>query len=158
LFAPPSPTGSSFVEHLLDSLPRRSLDYRLMLTGMADSFVTDLTHVNRVGQHLIERSSPEPNSARPRAGSRHTLLSKQSTCGLVLPDPADGFELDVKLKDQSHGLSFFRVNYQMAIADVIAEWYRASHPHPLLLRSRDLVADAFAGHFAFEPGQTRAAR
>jgi hypothetical protein len=46
----------------------RDLDYRLMLTGMADSFVTDLTYVNRVRQHLIERTSTEANPAGPDTG------------------------------------------------------------------------------------------
>jgi hypothetical protein len=39
-----------------------------MLTGMADSFVTDLTYVNRVRQHLIERTSTEANPAGPDTG------------------------------------------------------------------------------------------
>src|SRR5205807_755115 len=60
--------SSSLLEHLLDPLPPRSLDYRLMLTGMANSFVTDLTYVNRVRQHLIERTSTEANPAGPDTG------------------------------------------------------------------------------------------
>jgi hypothetical protein len=59
----------SLLEHLLDSLPQGFLDYRLMLTRMAKAFVTDLTYVNWVREHLIKRTSTEPSS---NAGGRST--------------------------------------------------------------------------------------
>ena len=67
-FARSTQHRDALLEHPLDSLPQRPLDYRLMLTGMADSFVMDLTYVNRVRQHLIERTSTEANPAGPDTG------------------------------------------------------------------------------------------
>ena len=42
---------------------------------------------------------------------------------------------------------------QLAVLDRVAERRHTAHPHPLLLRSGDLVADAFAGHLALELGK-----
>jgi hypothetical protein len=41
-------------ELLLRSLPRRTIQYRFMLTGMADAFVTDFTDVNRIREQRIK--------------------------------------------------------------------------------------------------------
>ena len=57
-----------------------------MLTGIADSFVTDLTHVNRVRQQVIERASAEPELRRERTPAfRYPSAWRQSTCGPVRP-------------------------------------------------------------------------
>jgi hypothetical protein len=48
------------------------------------------------------------------------------------------------------GLGFGSIHDKLAVLDVIAERRQAPHPHALLLRGRDLVADALAGHLALE--------
>ena len=66
-----------------------------------------------------------------------------------------GAELNEPLENPAHrrGLGF--VDDQLAVdrVVVIAEGHIAVHPHALLLRDGDLVADAFADHLALEPGE-----
>ena len=42
------------------------------------------------------------------------------------------------------------VDHELAVLDVVAERHEAAHPHPLLARRGELVADALADHLALE--------
>ena len=50
-------------ELLLRSLPHRTIQYRFVLTGMADVFVADPTDVNRIREQRIKCSARESVSA-----------------------------------------------------------------------------------------------
>jgi hypothetical protein len=50
----------------------------------------------------------------------------------------------------AHGLGLGKVDNERALARVIAERWVAAHPHALLFRRGDLVADAFPGDLALE--------
>jgi hypothetical protein len=52
-----------------------------------------------------------------------------------------------------HCVRLVRDDSELVILDAIAERWHAAHPHALLLRGGDLVANAFAGDFAFELGE-----
>src|ERR1700737_1128710 len=77
---------------------------------------------------------------------------KPETVGLLL-DPAHAAELTIESEDAAHRLGLGRVDDERALARVIAERHIAAHPHALLLRRGDLVADAFAGDLALELGK-----
>ena len=47
-------------------------------------------------------------------------------------------------------MSLLLIDDQLPILDVVAERRQAAHPHALLLRRGDLVADSLAGHFPFK--------
>src|SRR5436190_21261792 len=59
-------------------------------------------------------------------------------------------ELAVAIRDPPHGLGLRGQEYQLTILDRVAERGDAAHRHPLLLRSGDLVADAFPDDLALE--------
>jgi len=49
--------NSVLLKLLLGSFPRHSIYDRLMLTGMAEVLVPDLTYVNRIREERVERHS-----------------------------------------------------------------------------------------------------
>ena len=57
-------TGRLFLKLLLGSLPHRSIHDRLMLTGMAEVLVPDLTYVNRIQEKRVKCPSGERVPAR----------------------------------------------------------------------------------------------
>jgi hypothetical protein len=56
-------------------------------------------------------------------------------------------------EDQPDGRRLRLIDDQLAVLDVVAERHVAAHPHALLLRRGDLVADALAGDLALELGE-----
>ena len=82
-----------------------------------------------------------------------SIVSRQPTCGRVPPDPAQGLVFKIKPEYQTHRLGFGLIYEQSVIAQVVAQRRGAAHPHAFLLGSGDLVADAFAGNFAFKLGK-----
>ena len=49
-----------------------------------------------------------------------------------------------------HGPCFRRFDHQMTVLDPVAQRHHAAHPHALLLRGSDLVADALGGDLTLE--------
>lgn len=65
--------------------------------------------------------------------------------------PADelrGLRLPVSPEDAPHGLGLFGDDHQAAVGDPVAEGDASAHPHSLLLRGRELVADALGDDLA----------
>jgi hypothetical protein len=60
--------NSMFLKLLLGSLPHRSIHDRLMLTGMAEVLVPDLTYVNRIREERVKCPSGERVPARLDSG------------------------------------------------------------------------------------------
>lgn len=59
----------------------------------------------------------------------------------------------IEIKQGSDGLCFRLHNLQRPAIRLVAERDTATHPQPLLLRGRNLVANAFGGDFPFELGK-----
>src|SRR5207237_4258072 len=74
---------------------------------------------------------------------------KSKAVGLLL-DPAHTAELTIESEDAAHRVGLGRVDDEGALARVIAERHIATHPHALLFRRGDLVADALAGDLSLE--------
>jgi hypothetical protein len=72
--------------------------------------------------------------------SRSALSSKTAQFGIAPEDHPDSQRLRL-----IHG--------QLALLDVVTERHIAAHPHALLLRGRNFVADALAGDLALELGE-----
>src|ERR1700758_2624000 len=78
--------------------------------------------------------------------------AKPETVGPLL-DPAHAAELTIESEDAAHRLGLGRVDDERALARVIAQRHIAAHPHTLLFRRGDLVADAFTGDLPLELGK-----
>src|SRR5271156_3000261 len=95
------------------------------------------------------------NGLRSKAGKVRpsgALRVQLEAVGLLL-DSAHAAELTVEREDAAYGLGLGRVDDERALARVVAQRHIAAHPHALLLRGGDLVADAFAGDFPLELGK-----
>src|SRR5437764_4112992 len=74
---------------------------------------------------------------------------KPETVGLLL-DSTHAAELSIESEDAADGLGLGRVDDERALVGVIAQRDISAHPHALLLRGGDLVADALAGDLPLE--------
>src|SRR5467141_2579196 len=126
-----------------------------MLSGVELALVRDLTDVNRVRQQVVDMSAREGSAAALDAARRRAALRAEPQAVGLLLDPAHAAELMIKGEDTTHGLSLGRVDDERALARIVAERHNTAHPHALLLRGGDLVADPFAGELALELGKGR---
>src|SRR5258707_4137107 len=62
-------------------------------------------------------------------------------------------QVEIAREDQPDCRSFFLVDHQFAVLDLIAEGNHATDPKPLLLGGRDFVSDALAGDLSLELGE-----
>src|SRR3984893_12072257 len=104
--------------------------------------------VSASAKTLITASSISGAASRHRAA----LGAEPQAVGLSL-DPAHAAELTIKGEDATHGLRLGRVDDERALARVVAERHITAHPHALLLRGGDLVADPFSGDLTLELGK-----
>src|SRR6202045_2322281 len=124
-----------------------------MLSGVELALVRDLTDVNRVRQEVVDMSARKGFAAALDAARRRAALRAEPQAIGLLLDPAHAAELVIKGEDATHGLRLDGVDDERAFARVVAERHVTTHPHPLLLRGGDLVADPFASDLALELGK-----
>src|SRR4051812_48905478 len=133
-----------------NSGPALIVDQRRLLAGVELTLVRYLAGVNWVREQCVEMTAREGFAATLGAIRSCTgFRAKPETVGLLL-DPAHAAELMVKSEDAAHRLGLGRVDDQCALVGVIAQRHIAAHPHALLLRGGDLVADAFTGDLPLE--------
>src|ERR1700738_2844684 len=121
-----------------------------MLSGIGAALVRGLTDVNRVRQQSVDMSAQEGFAAALDAARRRAALRPEPQAVGLLLDPAHAAEFTIKGEDAAHGLGLRRVDNECALARVVAERRITAHPHPLLLRGGDLVADPLAGDLPLE--------
>src|SRR5438105_3687370 len=140
-------------ELVSNSSPGLIVDQRRVLAGVELTLVRNLPGVDRVRQQCVEVTAREGLAAALGAiRCRAAFRPKSKAVGLLL-DPAHTTELTIESEEVAHRLGLGRVDDERALARVIAERHTAAHPHALLFRGRDLVADALAGDFALELGK-----
>src|ERR1700730_4914136 len=142
--------GSIAGELLLNCIPQRLIDDRRVLATMELALVNDLAEIGAVLQHLVERAARKrlpahepPGSARPRLAfdpARFELRLQQS----------DRAEFGIAAENQPNGIGLAVDHDELVVLHSIPERRHATHPHPLLLRGGDLVADALADDLALE--------
>ena len=91
-------------------------------------------------------------AGQPSAGAFTALAHNTQPVELGL-EQRDRAQFRIAPEDQPDGRRLRLIDDQFAVLDVIAERHVAAHPHALLLRRRDLVADALAGDLALELGE-----
>src|SRR5206468_1463544 len=100
-------------------------------------------------QQSVDVSAREGFATALGAARRRAALCAEPEAVGRLLDPAHATDLAIKGENATHGLGLGRVDDQRALARVVAERHIAAHPHALLLRGGDLVADPFAGDLPF---------
>ena len=123
---------------------------------MIQTPVSDLAKIDPVAEQVEQGAPAERQPADDLAGGRHPAFRHDALFRQSLPEGMNRAEVEIEGEDAADGLSFPRVHGQgsrAADGPIIPERHGAAHPHALLLRGRDLVADAFAGHLALELGE-----
>src|SRR5438270_1941537 len=140
-------------ELVSNSGPALIVDQRRLLAGVEPTLVRYLAGVNWVREQCVEMTAREGFAAALSAIRRCAAFRpKPETVGLLL-DPAHAAELTIESEDAAHGLGLGRVDDERALAGVVAQGHIAAHPHALLFRGGDLVADAFTSDLPLELGK-----
>src|SRR6516165_8088470 len=108
----------------------------------------NLTAVNAVLQHLIERPTGEFLTAVFAAvGANAPLAPYPCACKLVLKYAN---RLEREIEDIDNGAGLVVIDDQLAVFHVVPESRHATHPHALSLGGGDLVAHPLADDLAFK--------
>src|SRR5208337_2497663 len=138
---------------LLDLLPQFPAHYRLVLSWMAFFLVTDFAEVNRVRQHLVKSPARKLLASRSHAVLRHPDFGDDLAALQIAAQEPDGTEFEISLIYVFHRRGFGPIDYQPALADVIAQRRHPAHPHSLALGGGDLVTNPLARYLALELGE-----
>src|SRR5208337_427851 len=124
-----------------------------MPARISGALVNDLPAIDPVLQHLIERAARERVAAIRASVRRRSALADNPLS--VEPDLqlAHRSESEVSQEDPPNRCGLNLVDDELSVLHVVAKRRLAAHPQALLLRSGDLVADAFARDLAFELGE-----
>jgi hypothetical protein len=124
-----------------------------VLAGISNASVSDLAPIDPVLQHQIEGTAGEMLTAGQPSAGAFTALAHNPQEVEFAPEQRDRPQFRIAPEDQPDGRRLSLIHAQFAVFGVVAERHVAAHPHALLLRRRDLVADALAGDLALELGK-----
>src|SRR6516225_3306523 len=118
---------------------------------MAHSTVANLSYIDRIGKHHVERAARErvPLVVRVSVARAAKLRNRSALVELLLEQPHTA-KLQIAPKDLPDHFRFSRVNDQAPLPQVVTQRYYPTHPNALAPGGRDLVANSFRGYFAFE--------
>src|SRR5271165_1058494 len=134
----------------LDRIPEQLIDNRLMFATIGLFVVNDLAPINAVLQHQVERPAREWLARFETARGAHPQLALDAPgLQLVLQQP-DRAEFGIAAKNEAHDFRLAADDDELAVVRLVTERRHPAHPHPLLLRGGDLVADALADDLALE--------
>src|SRR3979409_1613332 len=112
----------------------------------------DLAPIDPVLQHPVQRAPDNRLAAPAPAGGARPPLAADAVSFELLLQQTHRVERGVAPEDVPHGFSFAADTAQLVIVGSVAERRHSAHPHALLLRRGNLVADALAGDLALELG------
>jgi hypothetical protein len=138
---------------VLDDLTKLRIEDGLVLAGVGFALVNNVAPIELVLQHQVECPAGEMLAAgQPSAGS-FTALGHNTQSIEFGPEQRDRAKLGVALEDHPDSRRLGFADDQLPFPDVVAERHIAAHPHALLLRRGDLVANALARDLALELGE-----
>src|SRR5205085_114916 len=115
-------------------------DDRFVLTRIGRALVHGLANIDPIVEHLIQIAFVDQLAALAYNGFCPERAHQRSGRA----DPAETFENHPNRRC----LGF--IDDELAVLDVVAERNEPAHPHALLARGRELVADALANYLTFE--------
>src|SRR6476620_9905891 len=107
--------------------------------------MTSLWKINLGGSSLVGKMVPCSSSIV----SARSQLPDAPGLQLVLQQP-DRAEFGIAAKDEAHDFRLAVDDDELAVLRLITERRHPAHPHPLLFRGGDLVADALADDLPLE--------
>src|ERR1700736_1339442 len=142
--------GSIAGELLLNGIPQWLIDHRRVFAGMELALVNDLAEIGAVLQHQVERAARERLAAHESPGSARPRLTFDPARFELRLQQADRTEFGIAAENQANGIRLAGEHHELVVLRSIPERRHPAHPHPLLLRGGDLVADALADDLALE--------
>ncbi len=147
------PRSLMVLQALLDSVPQVLRHNRLMLALVDLAFVGDPADVDWVGQDLVDMPPAQRTAAGGPARSIDADRKPKALSIQLLFETHDASRLEIAAEEGAHDLGMVVNDMQCAVLDQVAQRDNAAHPHPLLLRSGDLVSDPLARDLPFELGE-----
>src|SRR3984893_3365386 len=142
--------GSIADELLLNGIPQWLIDDRRVFAGMELALVNDLAEIGAVLQHQVERAARERLAADEAPGSARPRLTFDPARFELRLQQADRTEFGIAAENQANGIRLAIDHDKLVVLRSRPERRYAPHPHPLLFRGGDLVADALADDLALE--------
>src|SRR3984893_14466478 len=134
----------------LYGIPERLIDNRLVFAQMGLLVVDDLAPIDAVLQHQIEGTAGKWLATRDSARGARPQLALDAQGLQLVSQPPDRAEFGIAAKNEAHDFRLAFDDHELAVLRLIAERRHPPHPHPLLLRGGDLVANALADDLALE--------
>jgi hypothetical protein len=113
----------------------------LVLAGIGCVLVHDVAPVDPVLQHQVEGAAGEMLAAGERSAGSFTALAHNTQPVELGLEQRDRPQFRIAPEDHPDGRRIRLIHDQFAVLDVVTERNVAAHPHALLLRRGDLVAD-----------------
>jgi hypothetical protein len=104
-------------------------------------FVDDLAAVDLVFEHRVKRATAERLAAPAAARCADPALTGDAVGLEFLLQQSHRAERHIAPEDIANRLGLALDDDQLSVADRVAERRHPAHPHPLLFRGGDLVAD-----------------
>src|ERR1019366_7163748 len=102
---------------------------------------------------LVQSPARKLPTTRADTVFRHPDFGDDLAALQIASQEPDRTEIEISPIDVFHRRGFGPINYQSAIADVVAQWRHPAHPHSLALGGGDLVPDPLARYLALELGE-----
>ena len=145
------------LEFVLNAGPQRLIDDGRVQTLMDLMLVADAAGIDRVGQDGMDGAMGEDGAAPTHTAFEGAALRADATVLGFPGNRGEAFVFVVEREDRADVLRLAGVDHQAALIvlafDVITQRGHPAHPHPLLLRRRDLVANALGCDLALKLGE-----
>ena len=138
---------------LLDLVPQVLGHDRRMLAFVNLALMGDAADIDRVRQDLVDMPPAEQAAARRAARAIDADRNPKALSVELLFETHHASRLEIAAEEGAHDLGMILDDVQCAILDPVAQRDYAAHPHPLLLRSGDLVPDPLARDLPLELGE-----
>src|SRR6202035_781607 len=133
-----------------NGIPQWLIDDRRVFATIELSLVNDLAEIGVVLQHQVECAARERLSGHEAPGSARPRLTFDPARFELRLQQADRTEFGIAAENQANGIRLAIDHDELVVPHSIPERRYAAHPHPLLFRGGDLVADALADDLALE--------
>src|ERR1700736_4793967 len=117
----------------LDRIPERLIDNRLVFARMGLLVLDDLSTIDAVLQHQVERAAGKWLATRDLARGARPQPALDAQGLQLVSQPPDRAEFGIAAKNEAHDFRLAFDDDELAVLRLIAERRHPTHPHPLLL-------------------------
>jgi hypothetical protein len=142
-----------FIQLALDRIEQVPIDNGGLLARKRLALEDDFADVEAVAQQMGKRTAGEGDAAHSLSRFQHARLGDHATPAEVRHQQAQAAEPKIAAEDCADPLGLGRIDRDLAVLGVVAEWRHAADPETLALGGGNLVTDALRGDLALELGK-----